>query len=192
MMELFETYNKIPEGYRWCDECNALTPIRPGFAGGWHCIICGSYNSGIIACPNCGAEETEELFSEDVVTVHQPGCHRDCVEEEGYLWIGDWADDILNKFRPDFMRPAPYRGTYMLPRDKEWYDENRRLTKLLEEHDEKFQCGCPRYTTYRNINQMMVASGYGHGMDCMNDMWWEYRVRCRICGFIYEASDSSC
>ncbi len=181
----------IPEGYKWCHGCEALTPYTPDntFLGSYRCAICDNYSTGMIECPKCGCEESEDCTETTEVIRHRDGCHdEDDPDEDWNLYTH--ADIVLREFRSDFMRPCPDRGSYCLPDDQVWYNENRRLNGLLRDHKKRTECGCPRFTIYRNINQIVLDSG-SCGTQDGTSYWWEYKVRCRVCGFVYENGDST-
>lgn len=185
----------IPEGYQWCAECNALTPHVEGhYTWQKDCIICGNSNhDNSYSCPNCGYDQEEDFCTSSEIIVHGDGCHYQVIEDEdsNFLVIS-LADQILKDFRKSYMQPAPDRGDYMLPRDREWYDANQKLKKNLKAYSDMFKCSCPRYEVFTNIHNIVTASGYGHGMDCSNDTWWSWKKRCHICGCVFEGDDSSC
>lgn len=190
----------IPKGYKWCEECAALTPHIPNENNPtwWHdCVICGEHSSlAVYSCPNCGKEEEESYLEEVEVIVHLDGCH--CADEskiEGYIthyFTNNLAEQILTDFRESWMQQVPDRGSYSLPRDKVWYEKNQHLKKRLQEYEKQFVCGCPRYYIYPNINQIIVNQQYVYSLDCMNAMEWDCIIRCPICGFIYEYSTGNC
>ncbi len=192
------TFNKkghtiIPDGYKWCEACEALTPYyKKDRWGSYRCQVCDNFSTGMIECPNCGCEENEDCCESHVVTKHHDGCHQKREESENGLLLYSHAEDIFREFKSEFMwkSPAPDRGSYCLPRDDEWYDENKFLHKKLKDYEERTKCECPKFTIYSVINQIVIDSGSGFNGD-YTDYWWRYKVRCRVCGFIYENSGSS-
>lgn len=180
---------EVPDGYKWCHECGALTPHNPekGYGRSSRCMVCDCYKTGILECPNCGCDEEEDYASSYTVVRHHKGCHRDSGDR-----IYSHAHNVLHEFKRDFMRPAPDRGTYSLPRDQEWYGHNKKLRKIISDHDKRFECGCPRFEVFRCINQVVIEGNSYASMDCSNAHWWRYQVRCPICGLIYEGEGDSC
>jgi len=72
---------KIPEGYQWCKECNALTPHEIYDNGKWgadekSCVICGNHDFKYSACPNCGWEHDpdNDIGPDPMVKAHKEGC----------------------------------------------------------------------------------------------------------------------
>lgn len=64
----------IPEGYKWCNLCEALTP-HEGNDGNVTCAVCDealAQNS----CPKCGCNEEYDVLSVEEVVVHEDGCER--------------------------------------------------------------------------------------------------------------------
>jgi hypothetical protein len=180
----------IPEGYKWCENCEALTPYikKKNSFGGYYCCVCNNYKTGILECPNCGAEEHEDLCEGMTIIKHYSGCHFKREEDSFY----SYAEQIFNQFKIDYLKRCPNRSSYQLPRDKKWYDLNRKLKKQLNEHNKKWQCGCPRYIIYRNINQIFLDGHYYPSMDYTNAYHWKYKVRCNKCGFVYENDADNC
>lgn len=180
----------IPDGYKWCEACEALTPYRKGkdFQDSYHCEICDSFSTGCIECPKCGCEESEDCAEPTEVIRHRDGCHGS--DEESEFTTRSHADIVLREFRRDFLKPCPDRGSYCLPGDQIWYNENRGLHSLLSDHKKRTECECPRFTIYRNINQIALDSG-SCGTQDGTSYWWTYKVRCPVCGFVYKNGDSS-
>lgn len=184
----------IPDGYKWCEGCEALTPYhKKDRWGSYRCQVCDDFSTGMIECPNCGCEENEDCCESHIVTKHHDGCHQKREEDSnGYESLYSYADALFREFKSDFMikSPAPDRGSYCLPDDQEWYDKNRALNKLLSNYKKDTECNCPQFLIYQNINQIVTHSGSGFNGD-YTEYWWEYKARCRICGLIYENGDSS-
>lgn len=190
----------IPEGYKYCGSCEAVTPHKPiDNSNIYDCKICQFrlYNFDN-NCPNCGWEEPEDGMLYYDETVHHRGCHCERKEWKGENLIGQIcnhyssiADMVVDEFYKSWMKPALDRGSYSLPKDKEWYDKNQHLKKRWREMKD-LKCGCPTYRVYCNTHVINYSSHYYPSMDCMNAMEWYYDVRCPICGFIFNINDSNC
>jgi hypothetical protein len=180
----------IPDGYRWCNNCEALTPHRDHnvFSGDYICEVCGSTNYSP-SCPKCGCDESEDFCEPKMVIRHHKGCH-DIIEDddEGYS-LYSYSGVLFRDFEYDFMKKCPNRGSYTLPRDQDWYDKNQRLKRMLKEYKERTKCQCPRFVIYQDINQIVTDGGSYYAGETVH--WFEYKVRCRICGHIYENGDST-
>lgn len=186
----------VPDGYFWCDYCQALTPHEKGRFD-QECVICGNSLS-YPHCPNCGAPEPEEdgPFATEV-TLHHPGCH--CRHDEGdddeirsvthsYM---SWAEHLCYRFRRQWMTPFPERGMYRLPDDREWFDGHARLKQqYLDAY--QVRCGCPRVMIYHVTNIFNYECHSVMSMDCMNAQEWSYDVRCQVCGEVYGVADGNC
>lgn len=196
-------YTIIPEGYKFCHACDALTPHnkKNDPFDSIRCCVCDNAQYG--GCPNCGADNDEELVESGIVIKHHSGCH--CIERSGeeveetntcldvikYSWMS-WAERIIFEFKKDYLKPAPDRGSYVLSKDNEWYYKNRKLNLQLSNHNDKFKCGCPRFTIYRNINAILLESHSYPSQNCSYAEWYKYKTRCMECGFIYISEDDSC
>jgi len=192
---------QVPEGYRWCGSCEALTVHEKDDWHSFDCIVCGVCNYPDNGCPNCGASDPleDDPGGVEEVTLHHKGCH--CNDIDRFVVDGDedwWINRCLSEarrvayeFKRDWMKPAPDRVSYMLPRDREWYDKHSKLKRVWEEAY-LVKCGCPRTTIFRNINVYNYNSYPVYSMDCMNAIEWDYTVRCSVCGYIYEVHDGNC
>lgn len=177
----------VPKEYRWCSECDRLTPHEKG-PHSWNiiCVVCGNDSHAIDHCPNCGWVVPDEYHEEDPVQdtkIHRPGCH--CIpffdyDEDDVLWfykrfegMGDtWAEIVAHQFYKD-NKGAPGAG------------------KIYREHVE---CGCPTVKTYTRFH-MGTFNHWGGpvaSMDCMNAMEWGWTTRCPICGAIWDYGDGNC
>lgn len=192
----------LPEGYRYCAECVLITPhdlIDKRWYNKYQCKLCGyTSGDGYNDCPNCGWEEPEDGLLFHDVTIHNPGCHCEAKEWERENLIGQIysshysiAGYVADQFYRSWMKPAPDRGSYCLPKDKEWYDKNQHLKKRWREMKE-MKCGCPTFRVYDNTHVINYSSRYYPSMDCMNAIEWDYDVRCPICGEIYHINDTNC
>lgn len=72
---------KIPEGYQWCKQCEALTPHEVFNNGKWGedekaCIICGNHDFKYSYCENCGWEHDpdNDIGSDPLVKAHKEDC----------------------------------------------------------------------------------------------------------------------
>lgn len=169
----------IPEGYKWCDECLALTPHIPGERR-WNlnCVICNTSNFIDYACPNCGYPNPENPEGPRIVTVHREGCHfsEEMIgNEDSYWYTTPIAKRLVLEFKEDWTRKHPGSRGY-----KQWEDAFN--TK----------CGCPEYTIYPDRQAYNYKSWIGNTMECINAIDWSYDIRCPICGLIYEISDGNC
>lgn len=178
----------IPEGYKWCQNCEALTPHkekREWFIE-FHCEVCGHEIYSSLACPKCGCMESEDFCEPAIIIRHREPCHDN--DMDGFI-ANSYSDSIMQQFAREFMKSAPDRSSYILPRDEEWYFKNRRLHQQLDEYEKRTKCRCPRFIIYRNINQTIVEShSYFNGDYVCH--WGKYKVKCRICGYFYEREDS--
>lgn len=181
----------IPEGYKWCCSCEALTPHHEEEDCGieYSCKICGCRIYTYTSCPKCGSEESEDFAEPKEVVVHRDGCHDHEIDEQDDSWDYSYAHKLFEKFEREFMRQCPDRGSYMLPKDNKWYCRNQFLHEQLKRYEERTKCRCPRFIIFRDINQIVTDGGsYFNGDYTCH--WFKYKVRCRICGHIYENEDS--
>jgi hypothetical protein len=183
---------EIPEGYKWCEACKALTPYQKDDSwGSYRCKVCDDFSTGILECPKCGCDEGVDMCEPNIVTRHHKGCHEE-YEETEFGFIYSHAEKLFREFKDDFMRKssAPDRHMYCLPKDQEWYNKNKALHKMFKDYKSRTECNCPKFTVYSNINQIVNDSGKYFNGD-YTEHWFRYKVRCRVCGFIYENSDST-
>jgi hypothetical protein len=166
----------IPEGYRWCAECDALSPHLGRNKYSSVCAICGDINfRSSLSCPTCGRDATPEVEAMEELEywekVHKTGCHFDeqQLSEGDYedfansgFFVSSWAEYVLESF---FERNfgSSYAGT--------------RVYKNLS----KGECGCPEFQVFRHLN---VFNHWSY-----RDYQGEYNsgcsVRCKICGTIF-------
>lgn len=182
----------VPKGYKWCEECSALTPHdKEKFSS--VCVVCGLSKYGSDCYPTCGWEPDEDHDQspfEELITIHHEGCH--CKIDRGsHPFSGSHAKIIAKKFYEDWMRNFPDRGSYALPEDNDWYIPHKKLKDQWIDAS-KIECGCPKVKIFRHLDTFNYKYGYGSGMDCSHDIWWSYNQRCPICGNILHISDSSC
>lgn len=158
----------IPPGYRWCRECDALTPHnQPKGMYAHYCVVCRCPSSYGAECPKCGysAEDTAEQEIEYEVILHHPGCHyEEDTDEESDLWkLGyrSWA-----------------RATYDMFFRKYFWEFRVTNRRDMEE----IKCGCPRVTVFPNLHI------YGHWAQQYYDGDWNVgaTIRCPICGTVFE------
>jgi len=180
---------EIPEGYKWCNECDALTPhikeMNPEFS--WqksyqYCVICENQIDidQQEICPNCGwsYEKYYNNQSHINIQVHNIGCHYD------YKYEYDSEEDE----NEDGIPYAYYQyGSYAEKIWREFKRENLQFKKIKE-----VKCSCPEYTIITDpycysYNERSVFS-----MDCMNAIEWNLKIRCPICGGRFEISDGNC
>jgi hypothetical protein len=70
---------KVPEGYKYCPECNLLTPHSAYYIP-WRepiCDICGYYDLEYAKCPNCGwnHDPDRDLYPRSImVKKHRENC----------------------------------------------------------------------------------------------------------------------
>lgn len=185
----------VPEGYKWCPECRALTPHSKG-EHSWsslRCVICGSaHYSPSYDCPNCGWEpDSDDMVGEQTIILHNKGCHCDPEQNGDDAFCGSWAKKIAHEFQQDWMKPFPHRGSYSLPKDKEWYDGFARLDKQWWKAY-KVECGCERVVIY---HQPWAFDNWIHSTwndACSNPHVFGGKYRCPICGEIFEWEDTDC
>lgn len=179
----------IPEGYKWCSECAALTPRDKINYWRYTCMVCDNSEIGD-GCPNCGAPAPEIEFESRKVTLHRPGCHfgwedlEEVDDVQPFLrdFHDSWADRIANEFLEDNF------STWMMnPNSAEFKRRIRIKTEI-----QKQSCGCPKVIIYPQPFIFNYKSHYVFSMDCSNAMEWSYDVRCPICGEVYEVSDGNC
>lgn len=181
---------EIPKGYKWCSDCNALTPHRGGKWGTDECIICGNiiHNVGM-ECPNCGWEDDSDSPFEQEIILHYEGCHLGALNDEDNF-MGTISDKVLSGFRKQFLGKYE-RSTWILPRGEIPYREYQRRLDLFRQAKE-MKCGCPRYIVY---NQPWIISSWSspyYSMDCINAVAFGAKIRCPICGEIFEWEDTNC
>lgn len=194
----------IPEGFKWCPECEGLTR-HSGDAKRYsmECQICGSMNFCDEGCPNCGAPDPlEEDPGPDPVTVviHHDGCHCQGFKDEDQnleLFEGRWlctshAEQLAFEFRESWMAHGPAKkAIYSTPKD---WAEHKRITNLERAWYEakNVRCGCPRELMFHNPQVFNYSSRSVFSMDCVGAIEWGYQVRCPICGLVYDVHDSNC
>lgn len=152
----------IPDGYRWCQECNALTPHKPNekehsWEPDFRCFVCGQTEEGYDSCPHCGwnAEGDLEDYGIHEVTAHICGW-----PEWEELQERQWREDpILHRRCSQFETP---------------------------------KCDCPTVRIIKGPNIFNTWSRSVYSMDCMNAMEWGGEIRCPICGTIFEFDASNC
>lgn len=187
----------IPENYKWCHVCQALTPSKKAgpeqiFAKE-ECIVCGEGRNTIFdSCPKCSwYEEGGDLSEYDIIIIHHEGCHCQINDNDDAFLFYTHAQEIARSFKEDWLKPAPERCSYSLPKDKEWHNLHTRLMRqwLLAYEQE---CGCSRYFIYRNTHTFNFKSWTYPSMDCYNAQEWSYDIKCPICGTIFTAQDGNC
>ena len=165
----------VPEGYKYCMDCEALTPHQENSYHIFHCKICDNSIYYCDNCPNCGWEPPE-LDGPDYynITVHQPGCHFNENSNE--------LDD-----NPDTTIFNSYYNSIASRIFFEFKENNPHLNL-----EEDIECGCPKYVIYTNLHIFNYISRSIYSMDCSNAIEWSYDIRCPICGEIYQVCDSNC
>ena len=183
---------EVPEGYRWCPECEGLTEQKEGeHLQSSYCIVCNYFNTGICICPNCGGPEPADDIFDDEVILHHDGCH--CKNYyEGDLY--SWSELVARSFYDDWMKPEPDRISWAYrcgtPEEKA-YERNKDL-KIKWNVAYNYKCGCLKTMIYKSLNIFDYEYRTVYSQDCMNAMEWSYIVRCQICGHLYEVYDGNC
>lgn len=171
----------IPEGYKWCVECIALTPQN---FDKWssYCKVCGCREiRNSMDCPNCGYPEPDDgpICSDE--QGHLPGCHFNEYE------YGEETDDGL------YSRIFKVRAKIIFEEFVKGLSPSRFrvIEKWIKEQREK-KCDCPEFRVFPfpNIHNYKVRSVFS--MDCMNAVEWSFNVRCEKCGYIYDVEDGNC
>lgn len=157
----------IPPGYRWCIECNALTPhTEDKFS--FECRICQTRSGYGAYCPKCGYDADDEVetdLSSDV-TLHHSGCH--CAPEVDEFGVEAWdfpARQIVN----DFFGKCS------------WFPSDHKILKLHRQYINQ-ECGCPKIRVFRHLHT------FGHwAHQTMPDGEWDggCKIRCPICGTVF-------
>jgi hypothetical protein len=153
----------IPEGYRYCSDCELLTPHTLDREEEDHeCDICGHVNNGFdVDCPNCGWEhdpdrdlspETIKVKKHSITCLQEQRKHEDELETETECMA--WLDKISC---------------------------------------DEFDCNCPEVDCYPIQNIFNYSSTPAHwNMECSNAMEWSYEIMCPICNEVFEVDDGNC
>jgi hypothetical protein len=180
----------IPEGYKWCSACEALTPHTKDKHWHYHCVICDNVEFGD-CCPNCGCPAPEIEQSTQEVVLHHKGCHfgwedvQDIGSYDQVLFV-DFYDSLADRIANEFFE-ANFSTWMMNPSDPEFI----RRTRIRKEV-QKVTCSCPHVTIYLQPYIFNYVSYPVFSMDCYNAIDWSYDVRCKICGCIYGVTDGNC
>lgn len=180
----------IPEGYKWCSQCEALTPYIPDgdLLSSYRCAVCDSFSTGFCECPKCGCGESEDYARQIEVIKHRDGCHYEWSAKDGSMY--SHAEIVFREFADDFLKSVPNKIFFGLPGEQELREREKRLRDKLEQYKERTKCECPRYKIYRDINQIVTRNGSSATPDGTY-YWWTVDVRCPICGFVYENNEST-
>jgi hypothetical protein len=184
---------EIPEGYLWCHNCQALTPHQK--EGKTYrtdtCIVCGEQDYRTYACDNCGWSTEGEEPLEDKVVAHHDGCHMNQQDEENeYIFWISHGTALLKSMYEQWFRGYD-RVSWLLPRDKKEYDRyQQRRNNYIQ--FQNMECGCPRYTVYRQPWVLSHHCNSYPSMDCSNALEFGETIRCPICGNIFEWEDTNC
>jgi len=173
---------KVPEGYMWCSDCNALTPHTKGQFS-HSCVICGNSIYSDQNCPNCGWEEPEDTPPlQHEIILHGTGCHCDP------MWYESTDDDVCEmRFYPG----DNLANMILLNFTGIEYANHHRIKKTLKRIN-MLECSCPRVTVYPVTNIYNYSSGYVWSDACSNAMEWSYDIRCPICGEVFDVADGNC
>lgn len=163
----------IPDGYKWCDSCRALTPHKINDTN-IECKACKHRNYSSMICPKCG-KKNADVPTIRYFTDHKDGCHNETMVNEGRLLSR--AEEVFMDFSDSYLK------------NSEDQNSHERI-RQLKEYNNKTECRCPQYPIYQNINIISVDGGSSWS-ESGTDYWWRYKVRCAICGHVYEDEDST-
>jgi hypothetical protein len=167
----------IPEGYRWCEECNALTPhdAEEQFDDSdYICKICYSNHIHSLECPNCGW--SPDKYLEEPAIQYVKAHKKDCQKYIEYLKsVNEW-EIISDKLYKSKIYPS--------------------ISTLFDKLDGLFPkepvCDCPEefINTAPFLFNWWERSSYN--TECYNAIEWGCDIRCQICGCIFEYEDTNC
>jgi hypothetical protein len=169
---------KIPNGYRWCQNCEALTPHEPSSLFDCdcvvccNCVICGNSGSNLLSCPTCGYEEDAEGSGEQEIQIHGAGCH----------YHENYADELGEAYPIKLARRFS---------SHEYYYVSPQFRRLFESNIYQ-KCNCRKVKIYRKPWVYGQWSRPYDTLDCWNAVEFGYTVRCPICGIIWEEEDTNC
>lgn len=158
----------IPKGYKWCMDCNALTPHEKEKENDKYsqrviCKVCSHNLDDEYDCPNCGHSATNEI--EGPETIEVPVHVEDCPV---LLWERQENERVKEQIDQAFLMT-------------EW-----------EPIPEPPECNCPKETIYPSPNIFNTWSRVGNTMICFDAQEWGGEIRCPICGTIYDYEDGNC
>lgn len=159
----------LPEDYHWCSRCDFITPWMPPIEGSilrkdWLCGVCGETVPYGDVCPECWWPVPEEDigFSHDL-TFHYPHCKSN-------------PSHPINQNR--------------------WDSDNTEGHRIIRvTHNNQFEsddCGCPKVRVFSRPYYFDYKSWSYPSMDCSNAVGWSYKVKCQICGTIFDCEDTNC
>jgi hypothetical protein len=171
-LDVSTTPFNVPEGYLWCEYCNALTPHDDGhYSWSKECVICGNSTSiDLDECPNCAWSPPEDISPEYEEIIHGDGCHCQIDFSDSFEIYND-AQKVLKDFPDNILN----------------FNVENRLNEL-----NLLECSCKRVIIISTTNIYNYKSYPVWSDACSNAIEWSYDVRCPICGQVYEVSDGNC
>lgn len=164
----------IPDGYRWCAECEALTPHTPNKnkEQDWHpdcqCEICGYAPISVSdECSHCGydADSLLEEWGVHEVSIHKEGCAVPVAKKEWHKKIENIEDAEFRGGIGEWIQRPPYPD---------------------------IKCDCPKAPIFQKPNIFNTWNKAVYSMDCSNAREWGCQWRCPICGTINEHETGNC
>jgi hypothetical protein len=203
----------LPDGYRYCSNCDRFTPYYEddtGYMKKSVCRVCEHETYTEYMC-ECGHDFDIEGFYDsypETEIIHGAGCHNFPEVHEDYY---NDDDKVFREYKTVMSNQYGYQHLRIYARSyadvilgefleslSNW--DILKLEKQLHNilgtgigfNERNHGCNCEEVKVFKVDHCVQYNSRYVYSMDCMNAMEWDFTLKCPICGRLMEHWDGNC